>query len=95
MSLSSYSVLEEPKWKCYRTELGSARPLHSKANLLTPGCGEGKYSVYLQGAKQGKQAARVQKTRTPRWLSGKGFLRPTFGARVAARGLSSDWLVVR
>ena len=64
MSLSSYSVLEEPKWKCYRTELGSARLLHSKASLLTPGC-KGNYSFYLQGANQGKKAIRVQKNQTP------------------------------
>ena len=30
-------------------------PPQSKANLLTPGCSEEKYSVYLQGTKQGKR----------------------------------------
>ena len=58
---------------CYQTELGSAHPLCSKANLLTLGCGEGKYSIYLQGNKKGEQAAHAQKTWTPQWLSGKGF----------------------
>ena len=32
----------------YQTELGSACPLCSKANLLTPGCGKGKYIVYCK-----------------------------------------------
>ena len=37
----------------------------SKANLLTLGCGEGKYSIYLQGTKKGEWAANAQKTQTP------------------------------
>ena len=32
-----------------------------------------KVRVYLQGAKQGEQAAHAQKTRTPQWLTGEGF----------------------
>ena len=39
--------------KYYQTKLGFAYLLCSKANLLTLGCGEGKYSIYLWGAKQG------------------------------------------
>ena len=42
------------------------------------GRGEGKYSVYCR-VKQGKQAAHVQKTRTPQWISGKGFKRQCEG----------------
>ena len=34
---------------CYWTKLGSACLPHSKANLLTLGCVEGKYTVLLQG----------------------------------------------
>lgn len=64
MSLSSYSVLEEPKWKCYRSQLGSARLLPSKASLLTPGR-KGKYSVYLQAAKQGKGQFVFKRTELP------------------------------
>ena len=33
---------------CYRTKLGSTRPMCNKANLLTPVCGEGKYNVYCK-----------------------------------------------
>lgn len=55
------------------TKLGSACLSYSKTNLMTPGGDEGKYSIYLQGSKQGKWAAFTQKTRTPCWLSGKGF----------------------
>ena len=57
---------------CYQTELGSARPPHSKANLLTPDCDEGKYSVYCR-AKQGEQTAHAQKTQTPDGFQGKVF----------------------
>lgn len=35
------------------------------ADLLTLGCGEGKYSIYLQGTKQRVWVAHVQKTQTP------------------------------
>lgn len=44
---------------CYPTELGSACLQHSEANLLAPCCGEGKYRVYLQGAKQGEWVAHT------------------------------------
>ena len=40
------------------------KPVHSRANVLTPGCGERKYSVYCK-VKQGKQAANAQKTQAP------------------------------
>ena len=36
--------------------------LCNKANLLTPGCSEGKYSIYLQGTKQGERVVCAQKT---------------------------------
>ena len=44
------------------TKLGSVCLSYSKANLMTPGSDEGKYSIYLQGSKQGKWAAVTQKT---------------------------------
>ena len=47
-------------------------PIHSKANLLTPVCGDGKCSVYCK-AMQGVWTANAQKTWTPWWFSGKGF----------------------
>ena len=34
--------------KCLWTKHGATCLMHSKANLLTPGCGEGKYSVYCK-----------------------------------------------
>ena len=46
--------------------------MQGKANLLKPGHGEGKYSLF-QGTRQGEQAARAQKTQAPRWVLGKGF----------------------
>ena len=35
---------------------------HSKANLLTLGCNERKYSIHLQGTKQRVRVAYAQKT---------------------------------
>ena len=66
--------VETPTWDdeslCgHQVQLGSA----GKANLLTPGCGEAKYSIYLQGIEQGEQAVHAQKIQTPWWLSGKGY----------------------
>lgn len=46
--------------------------LESEANLLIPGCGEEKFSVYCRAPK-GVQVADAQKPQTPRWLSGKTF----------------------
>ena len=46
------------------TELRFTRLTCSKANLLTLSFGEGKYSVYLQGTKEGEGAAKAQKTQT-------------------------------
>ena len=43
----------------YQTKLTFAHLPCSKANLLTPGCREGKYSVYLQGTKQGEWVANA------------------------------------
>lgn len=40
-------------WVCLQT--------HSKASLLTPGYGKGKYSIYLQGAKQGQHEVDAHK----------------------------------
>ena len=57
----------------YWTEFGSSPPMFCKANLLTPGCAEGKYSLYLQDDKQGKQAVHAQKTWTLHSFSGKVF----------------------
>lgn len=47
--------------------------------------------MFIAGAKQGDQAAHVQKTQTTRWLSEKAV----FGLRAAAHELSSDSLVMR
>ena len=57
-------ILPNQTWVCY--------PI--KANLLTPGCGEGKYSVYCR-AKQGEQAAHAQKTHTPEHFQGRVFFK--------------------
>ena len=37
---------------CYQAKLRFACWMHTRANLLTPGCDEGKNSAYFQGAKQ-------------------------------------------
>ena len=45
----------------------------SKADLLTLGCGKGKYSIHVAGAKLGEWASHAQKTQTAQWLSGEEF----------------------
>ena len=45
----------------------------SKADLLTLGCGEGKSSIHVAGAKLGEWASHAQKTQTAQWLSGEEF----------------------
>lgn len=50
------------------TKLWFACLTFSKTNLLSQDSGEGKYSVYLQGTKQGKWAANAQRTQTPCWF---------------------------
>ena len=46
---------------------------HSKANLLTPGGDEGKYSLYLQDTKQGVWVAHGQKPQLPDGFQGRIF----------------------
>ena len=48
-------------------------PKCSKANLLTPGCGEGKCTL-IAGAKQGVQTAGASKAQIPEGFR-KGFLK--------------------
>ena len=55
-------------------------PMHSKANLLILGCGEGKCGVHCQARSSGKLA--LQQSELP-----KGFQRKIFKARVREGGL--------
>ena len=56
---------------CY--QLGSAHPPGSKANLLTPGCGEGKYSIYCRCQAGMGSLCSKDSNPHPLGLSGKGF----------------------
>ena len=55
---------------CYWTQLGSACQTHRKANLLTPGCVEGKYSTYFWVPSKNKQ---LMLKRLPSGFQGRGF----------------------
>ena len=73
---------------CYWTELGFAHLTHSKASLLAPGCGEGKYSVYCR-------ALSSKDLNSPSAFT-EGFLKATLGVRVTECVMSSQtffWLV--
>ena len=48
-------------------------PVHSKANLLTPVCGEGKCSVYCKAPDKESWTTSAQKAWTPQWVSAKHF----------------------
>ena len=52
----SHLVSPHQTWIC--------SPTRSKASLLTPGCGEGKCSVYCR-ARQGERAARAENPHSP------------------------------
>ena len=52
-------------------------PTRSKANLLTPGCGEGKCSIYCRAPSKETRTASAQNTRTPGWGSAKHFFFPS------------------
>lgn len=59
---ASSLVLMTATSNCYQTKLGFAHLMCNNANLLTPGYGEGNYSAYLQGFKQGEWVANTKKT---------------------------------
>ena len=63
-------------WLCYQTQLGSAHPTHSKANLLTPAVVKERAAFTAgaqHGAKQGARLASARKTPTPNGFQGKVF----------------------
>ena len=75
-------------------------PAHSKANLLTPGFGEGKCSVYCRVPSKESRATRAQNTQTYLMSFSKAFLKARWGRwrgrRVTGYVISSCtslWLV--
>ena len=80
------SLLLSQTWVCL--------PTCSKANLLTLGCSEGKYSVHCRrqarrtGSSSSKDSGSLMTVR-------EKVLKATFGGRVATCGSFSDWLVVK
>lgn len=62
-------TITDARSQCYRTKQESACPTCSRASLLTLGCGEEKYRVYVQGTKQGERAAQLMLIR-PKLLNG-------------------------
>ena len=75
-------------------ELTSIHPLHSKTNLLTAGCGKGKYNISYRVPSKENGLLILRSPDLPLDLR-QGFLKTTFGMRIAACARSSDWLVVR
>ena len=95
MSLSFFYTFLKMMQYCYLTKLGSTLLPHSKATLLTLGCGEGKHSVYCRAPSKENRQLVLKRPKLPSGFQGRFFLKAIFGVRVAACGLSSDWLVVR
>ena len=50
---------------CYWTKTWVRSPTHSKANLLTPGCGEGKCTAYCKAPYKESRTANAQKAKLP------------------------------
>ena len=48
-------------------------PAHSKANLLTPGCGEGKYSVYFRAPSKENGQLMLRRPKLPNGFQERGF----------------------
>ena len=72
-----YGVTKSQKWLSYWTELnlGSAHLIHSKANLLTLGCGEGewKYSVYCRHQARRTGNLHSERLKLPDTFQGRAF----------------------
>ena len=51
--------------------------MHNKANLMTPGCGQGKYSVYCKAPNMGpnkeNRKLRLTRPKLPSGFQGRGF----------------------
>ena len=65
LNAGEIALLPNQSWVCLAS--------NSKADLLTLGCGEGKSSIHVAGAKLGEWASHAQKTQTAQRLSGEEF----------------------
>ena len=52
-------------------------------------------TAFIASTKQGEQAVHAQKTQTPWWHSGKGFLRQHWGWGLQGAWIPSDWFIVK
>ena len=66
---------------CYLTKLGSTHQPHSKANLLTLSCGEGKYRVYCRCPVR-RTGGSCSEDLNSLVAVREGLLKATFGVRV-------------
>ena len=64
---------------CYQIKHGSTLLLHSKANLLTLGFNEGKYSVYCRH--QARRTGNSCSEDLNSWMACSKFLKVTLGVR--------------
>ena len=58
---------------CYQNKLGSTCPTHSKANLLTVGCGEEKYRVYCRAPNKENRQLMLKRPELPSGFQGRVF----------------------
>ena len=75
-------------WHCHRTRLGSACP-RSKANLLTPGGGEGKCSTYCRRQARSQGSLVLKRPELPEAFRGR-FIK-TGGGRGLVGCVISSW----
>ena len=54
-------------------ELGLLTRIHSKVNLLTPGFGEGKYSIYYRVSNKENRQLMIKRPKLPEDFQGRGF----------------------
>ena len=60
-------------WKIIVAKLGFTCPSCSKANLLTTGCGEGKYSIYCRVSSKEKEQLTLKRPKLPDEFQGRVF----------------------
>lgn len=72
-------------------------PTSNKANLLTPGCGEGKYSIYHKALSKENGQLIFKRLELPTGFQGKGFKGSVRngGAGCVICTQFSDWLASR
>ena len=81
--------------ECSRTEFGSLSLTYAQQSQLTDQVKVKERIAFIAGRQAKKTGSSFSKDLNSLMTFGEGFLKATFGVKVAACGLCSDWLVAR